>query len=285
MLLRRTPPPPLDAFVDCVWYSERGALPHRRERGLPTGRADIVIPLLQDEILRYDDERAVDVRRLRGGVVQGPHDRFSVRGTEGPSAVLGVHFKPGGAAALFGGALPELRNRTVPLVELWGAPAHDLRERLQQAGTPAGKLRLMERALWHRLHGAPPPDPMVAATLAALRRDPAQALIEPLQRASGCSPAQFIRRFEQAVGLTPKRCARVLRFGALLPSLVRQGPRDWAQVAVAAGYFDQSHLIHEFKRLAGVTPAAYRPVQADQPTHVALTMSHRQVQAKSARSG
>jgi AraC-like DNA-binding protein len=31
-----------------------------------------------------------------------------------------------------------------------------------------------------------------------------------------------------------------------------------------------SHLIHEFRRLAGMTPGAYAPVQPDQPTHVAL---------------
>lgn len=270
MLLRRTPAPPLSAFVDCIWYSERAALPHRRERGLPTGRADIVIPLLQDEILRYADVDAPAVQRLRGGIVQGPHDRYSVRGVEGPSAVLGVHFRPGGAAALFGGALMALRNRTVLLDELWGASARTLRERLQEAATAADKLRLMEAQLCRRLHDTPPPDAMVFAALAALRRDPSQAQVEPLQRASGCTPAQFIRRFEQAVGLTPKRYARVLRFNALLPSLVRQGPRDWAQVAVAGGYFDQSHLIHEFRRIAGMTPGAYMPVQPDQPTHVAL---------------
>jgi AraC-like DNA-binding protein len=111
---------------------------------------------------------------------------------------------------------------------------------------------------------------MVMQAITALRRNPARALIEPVQRASGCTPAQFIRRFEQAVGLTPKRYARVLRFNTMLPLLVRAGPRDWAQLAAAAGYFDQSHLIHEFRRLAGLTPGAYRPVQPDQPTHVAM---------------
>jgi transcriptional regulator GlxA family with amidase domain len=94
--------------------------------------------------------------------------------------------------------------------------------------------------------------------------------VAPVQRASGCTPAQFIRRFEQAVGLTPKRYARVLRLGVLLPTLVRCGPRDWAQVAAGAGYADQSHLIREFRQLAGIAPGAYQPVQAEQPTHVAL---------------
>ena len=94
--------------------------------------------------------------------------------------------------------------------------------------------------------------------------------MQPVQRDSGCTPAQFIRRFEQAVGITPKRYARVLRFAVLLPSLVRCGPRDWAQIAAGAGYFDQSHLIREFRQLAGMPPGAYAPVQADQPTHVSL---------------
>lgn len=271
MLLRRMPPAPLASLIECLWIAEREALPHTRERGLPTGCADIVIPLLHEQhILRYDSEAYGAVRRLNGGVIQGPRDRFSVRGTEGASRVIGVHFHPGGAAAWFGGALPELRNRTLLLEDLWGAAARSLRERLQHAPSPQAALQLLEAHLLQRLRGAPPADTMVMQAIAALHRNPAQALIEPVQRASGCTPAQFIRRFEQAVGLTPKRYARVLRFNTMLPLLVRAGPRDWAQLAVAAGYFDQSHLIHEFRRLAGLTPAAYRPVQPDQPTHVAL---------------
>lgn len=269
MFTRLPPAAPLSAFVELLWHAERDALPHRRERSLPTGRADIVIPLLQDGVLRYADEHAAAPTLLRGAVVQGAHDRAGVRGTGGPSVVVGVHFRPGGAVALFGGALRELRNRTVPLDEVWGPAVRGWRERLQALPTPAARLALLQSLLAERLR-PDAVDPMVQVALAALRRDLAQARIEPLQRASGCSPARFIARFEQAVGLTPKRFARVLRFHALLPSLVRQGPRDWAQVAVGAGYFDQSHLIHEFRRLAGVTPADYAPVSPDAPTHVPI---------------
>lgn len=270
MFLRQRPSAPLVPYVDSFWYSERGALPHARERSLPTGCADIVVPLLQDHLIRYDREQDTLARRLRGAVVQGPSDRFGVRGTEGPSAVVGVHFTPGGAAAFFGGALPSLRNRTELLEDLWGPAARELRERLQGAGSPQRALQRLHEHLLQRLRSAAPPDPLAAAAIQAFRRDPARARVEPVQHDSGCTPAQFIRRFEQAVGLTPKRYARVLRFGVLLPSLARCGPRDWAQIAAGAGYFDQSHLIHEFRRLAGMAPGAYAPVQADQPMHVAL---------------
>ncbi|HEX5737047.1 MAG TPA: helix-turn-helix domain-containing protein [Hydrogenophaga sp.] len=270
MFLNHQPCVPLNTFVESLWYSERDALPHTRERSLPTGSAHMVVPLLQAHLIRYDGVDDTDARWLRGPIVQGPSDRFGVRGVEGPSAVIGVHFKPGGAAAFFGGELPHLRNRTELLEDLWGAAAHDLHEQLKAAGSPQRALWLLQEHLMRRLQHAAPPDPLAAFAIEAFGRDPARARVLPVQHQTGCLPAQFIRRFEETVGLTPKRYARVLRFGVLLPRLVRCGPRDWAEIAVDAGYFDQSHLIREFRQLAGMPPGAYVPVHADMPTHVAL---------------
>lgn len=270
MFLSLQPSAPLNAFVESLWYSERGALPHTRERSLPTGCAHIVVPLLQDHLIRYEGANDKGARRLRGPIVQGPSDRFGVRGTEGPSAVIGVQFKPGGAAAFFGGALPHLRNRTELLEDLWGPAAQALHEQLKSAGSPQRALMCLRDHLLRRLRQAPPPDPLATCAIEAFGQDPARARVLPVQHAAGCTPAQFIRRFEAAVGLTPKRYARVLRFGALLPALVRCGPRDWAGIAVGAGYFDQSHLIREFRQMAGMPPGQYVPVHADRPTHVAL---------------
>lgn len=273
MLLTHRPAGPLAAIVHTIWFSAHEGSPHPRERMLPTGCVDIVVPLLQRDVLRYEREDDTDVRRLPGAVVQGPHDRFCVRGTEGPSRAVGVHFRAGGAAALFGGALPALCNRTELLEDLWGRSVRRLHGELLQAPTPAATLQVMERHLLRRLRDASPVDAGVAAALDAFAREPSRSLVEPVQRASGCTPAQFIRRFQQTVGLTPKRYARVLRFDALLSTLVRTSERDWAQIAPAAGYFDQSHLIREFRRIAGVTPAAWVPLHIEQPRHVPIAGS------------
>jgi hypothetical protein len=270
MFLERRPTLPLSAFVRSLWYSERAALPHDRERSLPTGSAHIVIPMLQDHLIRYGDVNDMVARRLRGPIVQGPSDRFGVRGVDGASAVIGVHFKPGGAAAFFEGALPQLRNRTELLEDLWGPDAHHLHEQLKAANSPQSALLRLQDVLTRRIQGAEPPDPLAIVATEAFGRDPARARVFPVQLELGRSPAHFIRRFEAAVGLTPKRYARVARFGALLPALVRCGPRDWADIAVGAGYFDQSHLIREFQALAGIPPGKYAPVRADMPTHVML---------------
>ncbi|MBL0730802.1 AraC family transcriptional regulator [Piscinibacter sp. HJYY11] len=271
MLLTRRPTAPLVPYVETLWANERGAaLPHAREFNLPTGRVDIVIPLLDGQcISRYQGSSDTVGEHHPGGVVHGAQDHATQRDTTGASSVVGVHFKPGGAAAFFGGALPSLRNRTVTLEALWGPSARALRDELQDTSGPHARLLRLEAYLMARLSLARPGDALVAQALHTMAQDPATASIEPLQRASGLGPTRFISRFERQVGLTPKRYLRVLRFHTLLSQIATAPPSDWALTAVQAGYADQSHLIHEFRRIAGMTPTAYAPLQPDQPTHMA----------------
>jgi AraC-like DNA-binding protein len=276
MLLTRRPIPPLATHVEMLWASERGALPHTREFNLPTGRVDIVIPLLDGQRIsrfRGSDDRTGE--HFDGGVLHGAHDHACQRDTTGASCVVGVHFKPGGAAAFFGGALPALRNRTVPLDTLWGPSARALREELQDTPGLHGRLLRLEAYLVARLALAPPRDQLVAQAVQSMAHDPTGNPIEPLQRASGLGPTRFIARFERQVGLTPKRYARVLRFHALVSRLAVAPSNDWALTAAEAGYTDQPHLIHEFKRITGMTPTAYTPLHPDQPTHMAVPRAGR----------
>jgi AraC-like DNA-binding protein len=69
------------------------------------------------------------------------------------------------------------------------------------------------------------------------------------------------------VGLTPGRYYRVRRFARILFAVARNGPRHLADLAAAAGYSDQSHLIREFREHAGMTPTQYRPADTKSPHH------------------
>ncbi len=63
-------------------------------------------------------------------------------------------------------------------------------------------------------------------------------------------------KFREQVGLTPKTAARVLRFRSLCRRLDAE-PVRWAEIAYDCGYADQSHLIREFRKLAGTTPTDF----------------------------
>jgi AraC-like DNA-binding protein len=57
------------------------------------------------------------------------------------------------------------------------------------------------------------------------------------------------------VGVSPKQFARIVRFQRALR--VAKHGASWSTVATEAGYYDQAHLIAEFRELAGTTPAAF----------------------------
>ncbi|MBX3083244.1 MAG: AraC family transcriptional regulator [Anaerolineae bacterium] len=71
------------------------------------------------------------------------------------------------------------------------------------------------------------------------------------------STSQLERRFKQFTSMTPKQLSRLVRFGAVVESLLtnpNQSPND---LAFNFGYADQSHFIHDFKSFAGYTPGDY----------------------------
>ncbi len=72
--------------------------------------------------------------------------------------------------------------------------------------------------------------------------------------------AHLGRTFAHHVGVTPKTFARVMRFRRAIELGKRQ---QWADVAAELGYFDQSHLIADFREFAGETPVPFFLSHAD----------------------
>jgi AraC-like DNA-binding protein len=71
----------------------------------------------------------------------------------------------------------------------------------------------------------------------------------------GVTPRHLRRTFAEQIGVGPKEFARMVR----LHAAIRAGATfsDWAQIAAEAGYYDQSHLIADFRDLVGLTPRAF----------------------------
>ena len=116
MLVRMRPRPPLDQFVECLWRMDAGPSPHARERALPTGTVELVFDLRAGE-----------------PVICGPHSSYFELDTSVAISVIGVHFKPGGAAAFLGTPAGEFADRLVSLADVWGSRANGLRDRLVDA--------------------------------------------------------------------------------------------------------------------------------------------------------
>jgi methylphosphotriester-DNA--protein-cysteine methyltransferase len=84
-------------------------------------------------------------------------------------------------------------------------------------------------------------------------------------------PKTFVRHFRKHVGLSPKRFARVRRLQRVLQSIPDSGGIDWCDIAARHCYTDQSHFIHDFRDLTGLTPAAYHPRSSAEHNHVPIS--------------
>ena len=270
-MLRRHPCPALRPFVHTVWVRERGALAHARERMLPSGSADLILALHDGGLTRYGDPGSPEGHVFVQGILQGPRDRACIRDTSTPVSVVGVQFRPAGLAAFVACPVSDLGGLTLDPSELWGhARVHALRERLHAASTAHERLDRLEAFLcaqMARVDAAP--QAWVYTALDHLHRARGQMRIDALLSDGGASPRALAQAFRRAVGLSPKRYAQVLRLTSLIDALPRARAVDWAQMAMEAGFADQAHLVHAFRKHTGLTPSQYRPVAADQALHVA----------------
>lgn len=234
------PKPPLSTFVDRFWLykgynAERQTVPI-----LPTGRLELVINLRQDE-MRFS----------------GAHGRCFVPEPQEDICIIGVHFKPGGAFPFLGVPASDLANTHVDLDLLWGPMAGRLRERLCEARGSAERFCLFEKALLDRLRRGIEHHYAIPAALEMFTNNHGGPVVRETAKLLALSQRRFIQVFKTEVGMTPKLFSRIQRFQKTRLLIHSEPSRDWAALAIDLGYFDQSHLINEFREFSGFSPTGY----------------------------
>ncbi len=81
--------------------------------------------------------------------------------------------------------------------------------------------------------------------------------IARLADAACLSTKQFNRIFSEHIGANPKEFSRTIRFQRALHILGNNPQIPLTALAYECGYFDQSHMIKEFKAFSGYTPGEY----------------------------
>jgi AraC-like DNA-binding protein len=162
----------------------------------------------------------------------------------------------GAPEEVLGVSASDIAGRIVALDDLWGdAATRRLCERLADARDTVGAA-ILESAITERLGIAGERRPG-----AQLARDAADRLtsanVNAVAKDLGVSERHLRRVFREAVGMSPKAFAQLMRFHRALHAARKHDHASWASIAVAAGYYDQAHLIAEFHAIAGATPRAF----------------------------
>jgi AraC-like DNA-binding protein len=256
--------PRLLPFIKSFHYHE-AELSGGLERIVPTGQAHLMVNLAEDEFLTYDRVRPERMTQHRGAVFAGPHAQSTILDTRQFRWLVAVEFRPGGAGHFLGIPAGETCNQVMSLGAIWRSGGDTLRERLLDARMPQEGFAVLEELLLKHLDLAF--DPAVASAVQALERG---ARVSEVASRLGMLPRTLERRFTAKVGLTPKRYARVRRLQRVMGAIRNSPDCDWSSLAAQYGYCDQSHLVHEFRELADITPSEYKPHSRARNNHIPL---------------
>lgn len=254
---RYTPRAPLSDFINCFWYSEGAPRTHSKERLLPNGECAVIFNLRDDPIRIYNPQDFTRYTTYGRAVFEGARSGCFGIDTDQQERVAGIQFHAGGAFPFFRIPTCEMAEQSVALDDLWRGESANIRERLLSAPDVRTMFQVLEKCLLERLARPLELHPAVAYAVRRFQIPGQAARVADVIDRIGLSQRRFIELFRREIGLSPKTFCRVRRFQRVLEIVHRKEHTDWAKTALDCGYYDQSHLIHDFQSLAGITPSMY----------------------------
>lgn len=262
----RRPAPALQPYVECVWTISGPRVSANRapERVVPDGCPELIVHL-GDPFARWMGGRwVVQPRAFLAGTLSRPWLLRAGRRVD----TVGIRFRAGETTGVLPLSMTGARDRELALSGIVGrASAGSLVRSLRRARTGAQRFAAAEAWLAARLAEALPRRSSSAGAVALIREGGGQARIDEIARSLGWSRRRIERAFARDLGIRPKVYARIVRLNAVLATLDDADRPRAVDLALAAGYFDQAHLLRDFRILAGRTPRSRREGDGEMARH------------------
>ncbi|MFC7513803.1 DUF6597 domain-containing transcriptional factor [Herbaspirillum sp. GCM10030257] len=226
------PSEPLRDFVSHYWLSLNNL--DSTYMAFPDGAVDLVIQVSGESAFSW----LYGTTTKRTDLPLGLHDHY-----------LGVRFKPGQSRHFIKIPARELTNDRILSEDVLQFSLDDMPERIGNADVFIRMNELLER----HLASHPPERVGIDDAIAIIQAARGTGRIQEVAEVYGKSARQFERIFLETVGISAKCFAAIERFWHAT-TLMKQPLAVLAGIAADAGYSDQSHMTHDFRRLAGLTP-------------------------------
>lgn len=170
-----------------------------------------------------------------------------------------IKFHPAGMYPLLGIPMDNFRDKAVPGGDIDILPFENITEQLLQADGISTCIAVIEPYLLRLAAGRRLPFCGVTTqAVGQLLQQKGNISIADLAKINHLSRRQLERNFIREVGVSPKTYARMLRFLCLLENKINLPDQKWTTLAYNSDYFDQMHLIKEFRKFLDITPSAFR---------------------------
>ncbi len=236
----------LRSLVDCFWsFSDTDPDPARQHRICPDGCVDILFEFRDSGF----DSRVI-------GAMTHP----VLKNYSEPIQVFGIRFAPGAASMFLDLPINLLNDECVELESFW-PDSKSIDDQLNSVSETNRRIAIVENCLSQKLKASSPQWTVAHDVVKAVTANPIQCNVAALSKSYGLSRQHLTRLVKATCGLGPKQLARIMRLQMLFEHLKSKPNVNWSLLAADFGFFDQSHLIREFRELVGTTPDDYLNTQ------------------------
>ncbi|NMM26538.1 MAG: AraC family transcriptional regulator [Glaciimonas sp.] len=150
----------------------------------------------------------------------------------------------------------EMLDRILSIEEVWGGSGSELLRHLSYASDMNERIFLIQSFLMNHLKNESL-DPVIEKAMPILYRQCSSISIQILAEKLHLSRRQLERRFMAFSGQSPNEVKCLSRFQHTIRKLMLDSSENPMRVALANGYYDQAHFIHDFQNRVGNTPHQY----------------------------
>jgi AraC-like DNA-binding protein len=246
----------LHPYVECYIFARNLTLdsPPLRDKFIPSGGEGLVFHF-GDSFSIYSENRK-DLLPKSFFVGQAKKFLFIESGRIVDSII--IKLKPAGFYNLFSRSACELANIScIDAVDIEGSEIEVIYEQMAYEPDTTKRIVIIEQYLIRKLtqndhlHSE-----RISFAVDQIIANKGCIKIEELYELTNSGERTFQRDFQKHVGISAKALTRIIRINNIIRES-QKGVVDWFDVICQYGYFDQAHLIHDFKYVTGETPKLF----------------------------
>lgn len=246
-------PYPLSRYAETIYYLSMNGDSFKKNI-IPDGKTDIMFNLNSNKLGFYKNGK---VLYTKDSIIQGLRKKNFEYVANGKIELLGIRLMPFGIYTLFNIPLKELPDDPVELSLVAGKHTKELEEKL--IGVPGidDKFKILFDWLMSLFLKREERNGMMIDAVYEIYSTEGKSAIKDVSRNSYNYYKKIQRSFREAIGISPKLYARMVRFESIHNTLVKSEKIDWLEIVTKYDFYDQSHLTKEFQFFTGHSPQEF----------------------------
>lgn len=212
----------------------------------PTGFPELVIHY-EDSLLQTFESSNQEPVIYKSSIV-GTYPLFHPHRVKLNSVLkmMSIIFTNEGLSRLFHTPLKELPWTALDISDLIGDKSKGLIDNISNARTNEQRVKIIERFFALQLHRKPHRDP-ISPYLKYIMAKRGNTSVNDICEDLYITRRTLIRLFQKHIHMSPKEYIKISRFNHACSLLMTLPCQPWPEIIDQCGYYDQSHVINEFK--------------------------------------